>query len=83
MIFGFFWTIKEKLKKRKMDTSQEIGRWEMLMDVGKSTVQLSHVTNCITIYKHWEDTFLQTKMMRDLPVTFPMKLNSYFFTKAR
>lgn len=65
-----------------MDTSQEIGWWEMLMDVGKSTVQLSRVTNCITIYKHWEDIFLQTKMMRDLAVTFPMKLNSYFFTKA-
>lgn len=65
-----------------MDTSQEIGWGKMLMAVGKSTVQLFHVTNCIAIYKHWEDTFLQTKMMRDLPVTSPTKLNSYFFTKV-
>lgn len=57
----FFWTIKEKLKNREMNTSQEMGCGEMLMDVGKSTVQLSHVTNCITIYKRREDTLLQTK----------------------
>lgn len=65
-----------------MNISQEIGWGEMLMDVGKSTVQFSHVTNCIAIYKRWEDTFMQTKMMRDLPVTSPMQLNSYLFTKA-
>lgn len=32
-----------------MDTSQEMGWGDMLMDVGKSTVQFSHITNCITI----------------------------------
>jgi len=65
----FFWTTKENLKKRKMDTSQEMGWGKMFIDVGKSTAQLSHVINYITACKHREDTLLQTKMISDLPVT--------------
>lgn len=79
--FFFFWTTKENLKKRKTDTSQETGWGEMFMDVGKSTVQLSHVKN-YTVCKAREGTLLETKMILDLPVTSPMNLNSYFFTKT-
>lgn len=46
-----------------MDTSQETGWGKMFMDVGKSTVQLSHVINYITVCKPGEDTRLQTKMI--------------------
>lgn len=46
-----------------MDTSQEMGWGKMFMDVGKSTVQLSHVTNYITVCKAGEDTLLQTKRL--------------------
>lgn len=54
----------------------------MFMDVGKSTVQLSHVINYIAVCRPGEDTLLQTKMIWDLPVTSPMNLNSYFSTKT-
>lgn len=55
----------------------------MFMDVGKPTVQLSHVKNYITVCKAREGTLLQTKMILDFPIMSPMNLNSYFSTKKR
>lgn len=52
------------------------------MGVGKSTVQLSHVINDITVCEPGEDTLLQTEMIGDLPVTSPTNLNSCFSAKT-
>lgn len=48
-----------------MDISQEMGWENMFMGVGKSTVQLSHVINYITVYKPRQDALLQTTMIQD------------------
>lgn len=61
ILFFLSWTTKENFKTRKMDISQEMGWGKMFMDVGKSTVQLSHVINYIIVYKPGQDTLLQTK----------------------